>query len=173
MADHSAIEWTDATWNPVTGCTKVSEGCRNCYAERLTERFHGKGTFQQISLHPERLDIPLHWRKPRRIFVNSMSDLFHEEVPETFIRRVFDTMVMASCHTWEDAEQAVEEGWRAAVHIPSLDHIKGISEQGSSYFLCPHDRMKQEGKEQIITCNDCRMCDAADHGPDIIVFIES
>ena len=80
---------------------------------------------------------------------------------------------MASCHTWADAEQAVDEGWRAAVHIPSLDHGKGISKKGSSYVLCPHDRMKQEGKEQIITCNDCRMCDAADHGPDIIVFIES
>ena len=81
--------------------------------------------------------------------------------------------VMASCHTWADAEQAVDQGWRAAVHVDALAQTTGVSAQGSRYVLCPHDRMKQEGKEQIITCNDCRMCDAADHGPDIIVFIES
>ena len=90
MSDNSAIEWTDATWNPVTGCTKVSPGCKNCYAERFAERFRGTPDhpFEQgfdLRLWEERLDQPLRWRSPRRIFVNSMSDLFHEAVPEAYI----------------------------------------------------------------------------------------
>ena len=95
------IEWTDETWNPVTGCTKVSPGCDHCYAERVTERFHGQGSFEQILLHPDRLDKPLHWRKPRRIFVNSMSDLFHERVPMAFIAHVFAVMGYAPQHTFQ------------------------------------------------------------------------
>lgn len=99
------IEWTDATWNPVTGCTKVSAGCRNCYAETVADRFWGKqyGTvdgerrrFTDVWTHPERLDEPLRWRKPRRVFVNSMSDLFHEAVPDEFIDRVFAVMAISN-----------------------------------------------------------------------------
>ena len=101
MAARSKIEWTDATWNPVTGCTKVSAGCDNCYAERLTERFHGKGSFAEVTLHEDRLDAPLRWRKPRRVFVNSMSDLFHDSVPDLFLTRVFDVMEQASDHTFQ------------------------------------------------------------------------
>jgi len=86
MSDNSAIEWTDATWNPVTGCTKVSLGCDHCYAERFTERFRGtKGNYWEngfdLTLRPERLDQPLRWKRPRMIFVNSMSDLFHKDIP--------------------------------------------------------------------------------------------
>lgn len=92
MNEQTKIEWTDATWNPVTGCTKISEGCRNCYAERITERFHGKGSFDKIVLHPDKLDQPLRWKKSRRIFVNSMSDLFHEDVSDTFLDQVFAVM---------------------------------------------------------------------------------
>lgn len=99
--EHSAIEWTDATWNPVTGCTKVSPGCDHCYAERLTERFHGPGSFTTVRLHPERLDAPLHWQKPRRVFVNSMSDLFHADVPWEFLEAVIDKMLTASQHTYQ------------------------------------------------------------------------
>src|ERR1035438_6163129 len=84
----SKIEWTDETWNPVTGCTKVSPGCDHCYAERITERFHGPGSFAQVRLHEDRLSLPLRWRKPRRVFVNSMSDLFHDDVSATFIAAV-------------------------------------------------------------------------------------
>jgi protein gp37 len=80
----SKIEWTDRTWNPVTGCTKISQGCKNCYAERITERFHGKGSFKNVICHEDRLDLPLRWKKPSMIFVNSMSDLFHEDVPFEF-----------------------------------------------------------------------------------------
>lgn len=106
MAEKSAIEWTDATWNPVTGCTKISAGCDNCYAERFSERFRGvKGhpfeTGFDLTLRPARLEQPLHWRKPRMIFVNSMSDLFHKDVPEKFITRVFDTMESAHWHTFQ------------------------------------------------------------------------
>jgi len=93
------IEWATDTWNPVTGCTKVSPGCKNCYAERLTERFGRR--FDQIVLHPERLDAPLRWRKPRRVFVNSMSDLFHEEIPDEFIDKVFRQMQKARQHTFQ------------------------------------------------------------------------
>jgi protein gp37 len=89
MSDKTGIAWTDATWNPVTGCSKVSDGCRFCYAETISKRF---GRSFEVTLHPERLDEPLHWRKPRRVFVCSMSDLFHEAVPDDFIHSVFQIM---------------------------------------------------------------------------------
>jgi len=97
MSGTTTIEWTDATWNPVTGCTKISAGCDNCYAERFSERFRGtpghpfENGFDLI-LRPERLEQPLQWRRSKMIFVNSMSDLFHKEIPDQFIARVFDTM---------------------------------------------------------------------------------
>lgn len=100
MGDHSAIEWTDSTWNPVTGCTKISPGCKFCYAERITERW-GRGDFGNIAMHADRLQLPLRWRAPRRIFVNSMSDLFHEQVPAHFVEDVFDVMAEASQHRFQ------------------------------------------------------------------------
>lgn len=99
MGEKSQIEWTDATWNPVTGCTHVSEGCRNCYAERIVPRQRQK--FSEIVLHPERLEQPLHWKKPRKIFVNSLSDLFHEEVPDEFIENVWARMMVADRHVYQ------------------------------------------------------------------------
>jgi protein gp37 len=106
MASTTNIEWTDATWNPVTGCTKISAGCDRCYAERFSERFRGTPnhpfeTGFDLTLRPERLEHPLRWRAPRMIFVNSMSDLFHKEIPKEFISRVFDTMEAASWHTFQ------------------------------------------------------------------------
>ena len=101
MSNTSKIEWTDATWNPVTGCTKVSQGCKNCYAERMYERFNGKGSFKTITCHDDRLEIPLHWKKPRMVFVNSMSDLFHKEVGFNFIYKVFEMMHLAKQHTFQ------------------------------------------------------------------------
>lgn len=101
MSDNSAIEWTEASWNPVTGCTKVSPGCDHCYAERITERFHGPGSFTEVKLHPDRLNLPLRWRKPRRVFVNSMSDLFHQDVPDEFIGSVFEVMAKTPQHTYQ------------------------------------------------------------------------
>lgn len=106
MADRTAIEWTNATWNPVTGCTKISRGCDNCYAERLAERFRGvvghpfRPGFD-LTLRPERLDQPKRWRQPRMIFVNSMSDLFHKEIPSSYVDSVFDAMEQADWHSFQ------------------------------------------------------------------------
>src|ERR1044072_2531886 len=97
MGDNSAIEWTDATWNPVTGCTKISPGCKHCYAERLAKRLQlmgnpGYDAGFDLMLPYDQLRLPLRWKQPRRIFVNSMSDLFHDDIPESFIRSAFGTM---------------------------------------------------------------------------------
>jgi protein gp37 len=106
MSGTTQIEWTDATWNPVTGCSKITRGCDLCYAERFSERFRGvpghpfENGFD-LTLRPERLAQPLRWRQPRRIFVNSMSDLFHKEIPKPFIDSVFDTMEAADWHTFQ------------------------------------------------------------------------
>ncbi len=106
MGDKSAIEWTDATWNPVTGCTKISAGCDNCYAARFAERWRGTPghPFEagfDLTLRPDRLEQPLRWKKPRRIFVNSMSDLFHKDVPASFVDQVFDVMWRANWHSFQ------------------------------------------------------------------------
>ena len=106
MASSSKIEWTEATWNPVTGCTKVSLGCTNCYAERLARRLQAMGNPNYargfaVTLHEHMLSLPLKWRQPRIVFVNSMSDMFHEQVPLDFIRRMFDVMRRAPHHTFQ------------------------------------------------------------------------
>jgi len=106
MAIKSKIEWTENTWNPVTGCTKISNGCKNCYAYTLANRLKLMGNLKysngfDISLHDHCLDDPLNWKKPSLIFVNSMSDLFHEDIPTEFIKKVFVTMNKASWHTFQ------------------------------------------------------------------------
>lgn len=106
MSGQTGIEWTDATWNPVTGCTEVSPGCDHCYAKTFAERFRGTEGhyFEQgfdVQLRPDKLTLPMTWRKPKRIFVNSMSDLFHESVPSDFIAQVFAVMALAERHTFQ------------------------------------------------------------------------
>lgn len=106
MADSTSIEWTDATWNPVTGCTKITAGCDNCYAARFTERFRGVPnhpfeTGFDLTLRPARLLQPFAWKRPRMIFVNSVSDLFHKEISRDYIGKVFDSMEGASWHTYQ------------------------------------------------------------------------
>ena len=103
MATKSSIEWTESTWNPVTGCTKMSSGCKNCYAERMAKRLHAMGQPNyrngfQVTCHPETLGAPLKLKKPQMIFVNSMSDLFHRDVPASFIDEIFFTMNEARWH---------------------------------------------------------------------------
>jgi protein gp37 len=122
VASHSAIEWTDATWNPVTGCSKVSPGCAHCYAETFAERFRGTPghPYEQgfdLQLWPKRLSLPLTWRQPRRIFVNSMSDLFHEDIPIEFIQQVF--AVMQQCH-WHQFQILTKRHARLASMAASL-----------------------------------------------------
>lgn len=104
MSANSKIEWTDRTWNPVSGCSKVSPGCAHCYAEGIAERFRGGKAFPNgfdVTLRPEKLDEPLRWRKPARVFVNSMSDLFHEDVPFDFVSAVFGVMASSPRHTFQ------------------------------------------------------------------------
>lgn len=106
MSNRSKIEWTETTWNPVTGCTKVSSGCKNCYAERMAKRLRAMGMAKyrngfDLTVHEDLIEQPLGWAKPRMIFVNSMSDLFHHKVPRDFIHRVFDTMVRCQHHTFQ------------------------------------------------------------------------
>lgn len=102
----SSIEWTEMTWNPVTGCTKVSTGCQNCYAETMSKRLHAMGVRKyrkgfEVVCHPSELKKPLAWRKPRTVFVNSMSDLFHRDVPDSFIYSVFETMAQCPQHVFQ------------------------------------------------------------------------
>jgi protein gp37 len=106
MATNSPIEWTDATWNPVTGCSKISPGCKNCYAERMANRLKAMGQKNyrngfEVTLQPQMLELPLHWKTPKRIFVNSMSDLFHVDVPDSYIEDVFDVMRRANWHQFQ------------------------------------------------------------------------
>jgi len=106
MADHSSIEWTEATWNPVTGCTKTSEGCRHCYAETMAKRLQAMGQANyanafKLTLQPHMLQLPLGWRTPRTVFVNSMSDLFHKGVPTEYIQQVFEVMRKAHWHRFQ------------------------------------------------------------------------
>jgi protein gp37 len=128
MSDNSAIEWTDATWNPVTGCSKVSPGCAHCYAETFSERWRGvpDHPYEQgfdLRLWPGRLELPLHWKRPRRIFVNSMSDLFHEDIPEDYIRRVFEVMEQADWHIFQVLTKRHERLAELAPTLPWPRHI--------------------------------------------------
>lgn len=139
MGDKSAIEWTDATWNPVTGCTKISPGCKNCYAERLALRLKEMGNPRykngfRVTLHPDQLDLPLRWAKPKMIFVNSMSDLFHEAVPEEYIKRAFAVMVKADWHIFQILTKRAERLAKLAPDLPWPSHIwQGVSIENQVY----------------------------------------
>jgi protein gp37 len=139
MGDKSAIEWTDATWNPLTGCTKISPGCKHCYAERLAARLRLMGNPRyrngfDVTLHPDQLTLPLRWRDSKRIFVNSMSDLFHEAVPEEFIRQVFETMVRAHWHTFQILTKRAERLAELAPRLPWPANVwQGVSVENSQH----------------------------------------
>jgi protein gp37 len=138
----SAIEWTEATWNPVTGCSKVSPGCAHCYAENLSKRFGWtrepwtlQNAEENVRLHHERLDVPLRWRKPRMIFVNSMSDLFHELVPLEFIWEVFDVMAEAEQHTFQVLTKRHERMAELAPLIDWPDNVwMGVSIENARWI---------------------------------------
>lgn len=126
----TSIQWTDETWNPVTGCQKVSPGCKHCYAEGVAHRFWGERRFIDVQVHPDRLDQPLRWRKPRRVFVNSMSDLFHEDVPDDFIAQVFAVMALAHEHTFQVLTKRPER-MRALVSAKGFgDVVQNAIEEG-------------------------------------------
>jgi len=148
MSDNSNIEWTDATWNPVRGCTKISPGCKHCYAETFAERFRGVPghPFEQgfdLRLVEPALELPLRWRSPRRIFVNSMSDLFHDDVPEAFIRRVFDVMRRASQHEFQVLTKRSERLAEIAASLDLPDNVwTGVSVENEKY-TCRIDDLRR------------------------------
>ena len=140
MGDRSQIEWTDATWNPVTGCDEVSAGCARCYAKRFAERWRGipGHPYEQgfdLRLWDDRLEQPLRWQRPRTIFVNSMSDLFHERVPEDFIQRVFEVMVAADRHRFQVLTK--RHDWLAALapRLPWPSNVwMGVSVESAGWL---------------------------------------
>jgi protein gp37 len=143
MAADTSIQWTDRTWNPTTGCTKISPGCGRCYIER-TPPFRTKGIkfvdgSIPVTLYEDRLDTPLRWRKPQRIFVNSMSDLFHEDVPDAFIERVFSVMALAERHTFQVLTKRPERmlAWFRARRFDVKDHAILQSETGECVYAHP------------------------------------
>lgn len=134
----SSIEWTESTWNPVTGCTKVSEGCRNCYAFAMAKRLTAMGNPRyengfNVTLHPDLIELPLTWKKPRQIFVNSMSDLFHKEVPLEFIQQVFAVMEKASWHTFQILTKRSDRLLELSEHLPWPKNVwQGVSVENQS-----------------------------------------
>lgn len=139
MSDNSSIEWTEATWNPVTGCTKVSPGCKFCYAERMAKRLQAMGKERyrnafKLTLQPDALEIPLQWKRPRVIFVNSMSDLFHKDVPAEFIAQCFDVMKRASQHTFQVLTKRPERVAELANQLPWPGNVwMGTSVENADY----------------------------------------
>ena len=139
MGLKSAIEWTESTWNPVTGCTKVSPGCKHCYAERIAERLRAMGQENYrkgfaLTLQPQMLDLPLRWRAPQTIFVNSMSDLFHENVPLDYIQRVFDVMRRAHWHRFQVLTKRADRLAELAPKLPWEPNIwMGVSVESDRY----------------------------------------
>lgn len=139
MATLSAIEWTEATWNPVTGCTKVSPGCKHCYAERMAKRLQAMGQPRyadgfKVTLQHDLVRLPLSWRKPRLVFVNSMSDLFHDSVPEEFIASCFETMNLATQHTFQLLTKRPKRVLELADRLNWSDNIwMGTSVESAEY----------------------------------------
>lgn len=150
MATQSSIEWTESTWNPMTGCTKISPGCKHCYAERIAKRLQAMGQPNyangfKLTLHEHMLELPLQWKKPQMIFVNSMSDLFHKDVPLSYIQRVFEVMHRADWHTFQILTKRSE---RLLELDPKLDWPRnvwmGVSVENQDYTF-RIDHLRQAG----------------------------
>lgn len=139
MAQGSAIEWTEATWNPVTGCTKISPGCKHCYAERMAERLQAMGQRNyargfELTVQPHMLELPLQWKKPQRVFVNSMSDLFHVDVPVEYIQQVFDVMSRAHWHRFQVLTKRADRLRAVAPRLRWPANVwMGVSVESSAY----------------------------------------
>jgi protein gp37 len=133
MTTTTTIEWTERTWNPVTGCSKVSQGCKHCYAERIADRFWGERKFTDVMTHPERLGQPASIKRPTKIFVNSMSDLFHESVPLAFVQDVFAAMAACERHTFQVLTKRSERVTELAPHLEWAPNIwMGVSVEDSA-----------------------------------------
>ena len=158
MSSVSAIEWTDATWNPVTGCTKVSPGCAHCYAETFAERFRGVPghPYEQgfdLKLWPARLELPLQWKRPRMIFVNSMSDLFHADVPDEYVREVFDVMRRADWHTFQVLTKRPERTVELSSTLPWPDNVwMGTSVENQRFTTRITELRKSAARVKFLSC---------------------
>lgn len=158
MAGNSSIEWTQMTWNPVTGCTKVSQGCKHCYAERLAERLQAMGNERyrngfEVTLHEDLLDVPKRWRVPKMIFVNSMSDMFHEQIPLPFIQQVFATMVDCPQHTFQILTKRSALLRELAPHLPWPGNVwMGVSIEDSRVLFRVHDLAAVPAAVRFLSC---------------------
>jgi protein gp37 len=158
MATHSKIEWTQNTWNPVTGCSKISAGCKNCYAERMAKRLQAMGLPRyrygfEVTLHEDLLDLPLRWKQPRLIFVNSMSDLFHEKVPVNFVRRAFDTMARCPQHTFQILTKRSKRLMDVSSSLTWASNIwMGVSVEDERVLYRIHDLVKVPARVRFLSC---------------------
>ena len=158
MAGRSKIEWTQMTWNPVTGCSKVSQGCKNCYAERFAKRLQEMGVRRyrngfRLTLHEDLIEKPMEWKEPRLIFVNSMSDLFHEEVPLDFIQRVFETMVRCPHHSFQILTKRSKRLREVADSLPWPENVwMGVSVENSSVIHRVYDLQEVPAAIRFLSC---------------------
>ncbi len=158
MASQSSIEWTDATWNPVTGCSKVSAGCKFCYAERLAIRLQAMGQPRyadgfSVTLHRDLLDVPRRWLSPRLVFVNSMSDLFHEEVPLPFVRQVFHTMAECPQHMFQILTKRSKRLKESAALLPWPENVwMGVSVEDSRVLSRIKDLLEVPAAVRFLSC---------------------
>ena len=148
MTQSSKIEWTQTTWNPVTGCSKISQGCKHCYAERMAKRLHAQGMEKyrnefRVTIHPDTLKDPLKWKKPKLVFVNSMSDLFHKGVPEKFIMSVFEVMNEARHHTFQTLTKRPERVAKANKRLNWTSNIWMGTSIESEKYLHRADALKE------------------------------
>ena len=157
MADNSNIEWTESTWNPVTGCTKISAGCQNCYAEKLANRLYAMGVKNyinkfELTIHKEALNIPIKWKKPRIIFVNSMSDLFHEDIPFDFLKRIFNVMNECPQHTFQILTKRSENMLKLSKELKLTDNIwLGVTVENNASLYRISDLLKTNSKIKFVS----------------------
>jgi len=157
MAINSNIEWTTSTWNPVTGCTKLSSGCRNCYAERMAFRLQAMGQRNyingfKVTTHEHSLDLPLKWKKPQTIFVNSMSDLFHQDVPVEFIQKLFKTMQLASWHRYQILTKRSSRLLELSSSLPWPDNVwMGVTVENQDCLFRINDLRKTPAHTKFLS----------------------
>lgn len=158
MAARSKIEWTEHTWNPVTGCTKISAGCKNCYADRMARRLRAMGVLRyrhgfRVTLHHDLLDLPKSWKQPRVIFVNSMSDLFHKDVPESFIKSIFNTMRQCPQHTFQVLTKRADRLLHLSGDLIWSHNIwMGVSVEDSMHYSRIRALASSHAKVKFLSC---------------------
>lgn len=157
MATNSTIEWTESTWNPLTGCDKISPGCKHCYAERMSHRLRAMGQPNysngfNLTLHKQALELPLKWKKPQTIFVNSMSDLFHKSVPVAFVLSAFDVMRRADWHQYQILTKRSDRLLELSPKLPWMPHMwMGVSVESEKYTFRIDDLRKTGAKVKFLS----------------------